>query len=1160
MDSFQHVIAKLEAFSKRYYSKVLVKGILLFLTLGLLLFLLVTATEYMLWLSTTTRSVLFFGFLVILLGLVYQYILVPILYLVKLKKGINEREASRLIGKHFPKVGDKLLNLLELSESSVKTDLLLAAIEQRSIELKPLPFGDAVNFKEGFRYVRYLAIPLLILALVWVSGSIADFFNSYNRVVNYDVAYEPPAPFQFILKNGDLTVLEDTPLKIEVGTHGEVVPEAVFMEVGGERMLMQATGKGTHEFTLEPPLTNFTFRFSANEVGSRDYRVEVTKVPAIADFRVKVNYPNYLGLAEKEIKGTGNMTIPEGSEISWYLEGLNTTTIEFITKDTTESFDRTENRFLFSKRIFNTTDYELSTSNQEVIHYERLGYRLNVLKDAAPRIKVEQLLDSLRPNEIYFSGGASDDHVVDRIHLVYYEVGRPNEETKIELVRPNTNVAQFYYTFPSGIAIEAGKVYELYFEAVDNDGLRGGKRVKSQVFKTTLLEDKELKDKDLENKESLIKGLDKSLEELEEQSDVLREINLQQKQKDNLEYKERERIRQFLNKQQQQEELMEKFSKELRENLGKEERSDEMNRLLQERLERQELEAKKNQKLLEELEKVADKIEKEELKKRLEDLAKSQSSGKRNLEQLLELTKRYYVTEKAAQLGEKLSELAIKQKVLSELKLGDDFSNKEQQKLNEEFEGISEELDELKGDNRTLKKPMELDFNKNQQESIKKDQQEALEEINKHQGEENAGLTGEEKKQMENKASQRQKSAAQKMKELSEKLQESMSGAAGGSSVVEDAEMLRQILDNLLTFSFKQENLLDKVNESDVEIGEFSTTVRKQKELRQLFEHVDDSLFALSLRRAELSEFVNEQITEVYYNVDKALESVADNQIYQAASYQQYVLNASNSLADFLANILDNMQQSMMSGQGQGQGEGFQLPDIIKSQGELQEKMKGSQGSGKGEENGEGEEGEQSGEGKEGSSTKESGNERKQGEGQSEGEGQKGEQGKDGKESKGKGNGNGESDGSGDNGLSEEQLKEIYEIYQEQQTIRRTLEEQLQNIIDQDKRNLAKKLTIQMEQFEDALLENGITERTVNRMNQIQHQLLKLENAALKQGEKKERESNTNKKDYSAPILTKPELLSPRNNEIEILYRQALPLRPDFQNKVKEYFGNGNPL
>ena len=99
-----------------------------------------------------------------------------------------------------------------------------------------------------------------------------------------------------------------------------------------------------------------------------------------------------------------------------------------------------------------------------------------------------------------------------------------------------------------------------------------------------------------------------------------------------------------------------------------------------------------------------------------------------------------------------------------------------------------------------------------------------------------------------------------------------------------------------------------------------------------------------------------------------------------------------------------------------------------------------------------------------------------------------------------------------------------------------------------------------MEQFENELLENGITERTQDRMNQIQHQLMKLENASLKQGEKKERESNTNEKDFSAPILTKPAHLKPNSREIEILNRQALPLRPSYQNRVKEYFDHGNKL
>ncbi|MEX0362908.1 MAG: hypothetical protein AB3N10_18180, partial [Allomuricauda sp.] len=62
--------------------------------------------------------------------------------------------------------------------------------------------------------------------------------------------------------------------------------------------------------------------------------------------------------------------------------------------------------------------------------------------------------------------------------------------------------------------------------------------------------------------------------------------------------------------------------------------------------------------------------------------------------------------------------------------------------------------------------------------------------------------------------------------------------------------------------------------------------------------------------------------------------------------------------------------------------------------------------------------------------------------------------------------------------------------------------------------------------------------------------------AALKQGEKKERESDTSIDEFSNPIATKPSLLNRGNNNIEILNRQALPLRRNYENRVKGYFNN----
>ncbi len=593
---------------------------------------------------------------------------------------------------------------------------------------------------------------------------------------------------------------------------------------------------------------------------------------------------------------------------------------------------------------------------------------------------------------------------------------------------------------------------------------------------------------------------------------------------------------------------MQKFSRQLKENLNKGDKDDALNKLLQERLERQEIEAKKNEKLLEELNKIADKINKSELTKRLEELGKKQQNSERNLEQLLELTKRYYVTEKASQLAKDLEKLAERQQILSELTIGEDFSKEKQEKLNESFEKLARELDELKKDNQELKKPLDLNIDKQKEEAVKKDQQDALEEMNKHQEEEQSSESEEKQKAAEG-AAQKQKAAAQKMKEMSDQLSQSSSGGGSEATITEDAEMLRQVLDNLVTFSFKQESLYDSLEEADIDNAQFSNTVRQQKELRDLFGHVDDSLFALSLRRAELSEFVNEQITEVYYNIDKSLESIAENQIYQGVSYQKYVLSASNSLADFLAGMLDNMQQSMMPGQGQGQG--FQLPDIIKGQGELKEKMEGMGKSGEGKpKDGEGE-------GKEGKGQQEGEGESKPGQGNKEGEGQDGKQGKKGEGKGGRGeNGNqsGQLGGKGQGEPSEAELQEIYEIYKEQQILRQKLEQQLEDMINANDKKLGQKLIKQMEDFENDLLENGITQRSLSKINNIQYELLKLENAALKQGKKQERESNTNKSTFQNPITTKPSLLDNYRNETEILNRQSLPLRQNFQNRVKEYF------
>ncbi len=1133
MKGFHSIIDKLHRFISKYYTNALIKGILLFLAVGVTYWMLIMSLEHWLWLGSSGRLVLFVCFLLVELLLLYRFIVIPLGRLMRLRSGIDEKQASRIIGSHFPNVGDRLLNLLELTENDSQSELLMASIEQRSNRLRAVNFVQAVSLKDGLSRSKYLLLPLGLLAVVLFSGNWSEFFGSHKRVVQFNKSFERPAPFRFILLSDSLVVSDNEPLVVRVKTEGEFVPENVNLVLDDNTRVMRADNN-TFSYRIERPSNGSQFYLEANGWESQSYSVSVKQTPVIADFQMEMIYPKYLNKNTEVILGTGDAVVPEGTRVVWTVTGKAVDEMEMVGQDTSLAFQKEGSIFKMERRLRSSYSYKVLSSNEDIKSRETTTYLLDVVKDQSPSINIENQMDSVVPNTMYFRGKLGDDHGLSSLRLVYYPRDNPKVREELELGIKKGTYEEFFYTFPSGLSLKSNQEYELFFEVKDNDAVNGGKISKSRVFTTKVLGVKELNDKELEVKEKSIRGREKTIDLFREQKERLQNLREEQRGGKQLGFEGKEELQQFLQKQLQQEDLMEKFTKNLKEGIEGSEDNKEFEKMLKERLERQEKQARENAKALEELQKIADKIEKEDLKRKLDDLSKKQGSSTRNLEQLLELTKRYYVTEKMNQLSRRLEEEAKKQQQLT----GESDKKKSaegQKERNEKFDEIAKELSELKEDNKQLKKPIGLSADKKEEESIKKDQQDALKELNenKSSSEENGNTN----------AQKKQKSAAQKMKAMSESLKQSASGS-GGSQNAEDAEMLRQVLDNLVIFSFKQEGLFDNITEINTEVSQFSRMVRDQKELRDLFEHVDDSLFSLSLRRPELSEFVNDRIEDVYYNVDKSLESMVENQLYQGASYQQYVLTATNGLSDFLANVLDNMQQSMSSGQGQGQGSDFQLPDIIKGQQSIGEKMgnsgKGEEQSGEGEQ---GQKGNKSGDGKEGQGEDGGGQDSKQGKGS-----KSGNQGGEGKNGEGKGGANGEGDELG--------MEELFEIYKQQQRLRQGLEQQLSDIIEKDKKGLALKIVKQMEEFEKELLENGITEQTKQRALQIEYELLKLKNANIQKGERKERESKTGRKEFVNPILTKPDIFKRSGSGVESLNRQALPLQKIYADKVKDYYQN----
>ena len=847
------------------------------------------------------------------------YVATPIMKIVKLKKGISEDAASRIIGQHFPEVSDSLLNVLQLNQSSSQTELVLASIEQKSKTLQPIPFKRAINFKGNVKYIKYAAIPVSILLLTYATGR-QDWFNSsYERVVNYQTAYEPPAPFEFFVLNETLETLENRPFKLQVSAVGEVVPENVQIRYNNQNYFLQPLGNGQFEFNFKGLKENLDFAIFANDVTSRTYSLKVLKVPVLEFMEMQLIFPKHTNKPGLIIKSGGNATVPEGTEVAWIVKARSTEAVNLYSKDTIQLDRNRDNTFEGKKRIFQNYNYDLATSNAEIKDYERLSYAIKVVKDSYPELNLKVETDSTDRETLYFFGQASDDYGLKQLNLVFYQTENPVKLERVSIPIAASNYSEFVSAFPDNLNLMEGVSYELYFEVIDNDAINGFKKTTSTVFNYRKLTTEEKEEQQLDQQKETINSISETFEKLKEQDVQLEEFSKTQKEKEALNFNDKKKLESFLKRQKQQEELMKNFNKNLKENLEEFQKEDiekdPFKEALKERLKDNEKQLEEDEKLLKELEELQEKINKEELTEKLDKLAQQNKNKQRSMKQLLELTKRFYVSKKAEKVKDQLEKLAEEQLTQSEKPNAENTSDA-QEKLNKKFDELRKEIQELKNENSKLQRPMPLPEDKQIEQKIAEDQKEAKENIEKAADEPDS----DQKQKAQTKAKQKQKGAAAKMKKMSENLAQMMaSGGAGSQSqMAEDAEMLRQILDNLVLFSFDEERLMDVFKGIGVDNNQYGKYIVKQNTLKSHFEHIDDSLFALSLRQPKLSEQVNKQISEVYFNIDKALDQLSENRLYQGIAAQQYTITAANELASFLSDMLDSMEAQMNPMPGSG--------------------------------------------------------------------------------------------------------------------------------------------------------------------------------------------------------------------------------------------------
>lgn len=1110
-ENYDLLIDKINIFIRKYHYNNLLRG-LIFLGAGIFsAYVIIALGEYFGNFNTIFRTILFYFFILFNFSLIVWLVLPPLLARLKLGKTLTHDQAAEIIGKHFHNVNDKLLNTLQLKKQSQENpkhrELIEASINQKIETLKPVSFPSAVNIQENRKYLKYVIPPVAIIGvLAFAAPSILT--ESTKRLIRHNEYFAPLAPFQFVVINKSLSAVQGEDFKLDLKLTGDKLPADVYIQTATNTFRLDKETISRFHYQFSNLQQNTSFKLVGNGFTSIPYEIKVNLKPVLLHFDADLIYPAYLRKKNETIANAGDLTLPAGTIVKWDFHTQHASALTFSINGSNIKIQPIANDiFEHRERILKTTIYSVSPFNALVSPVDSAGYRINVVADESPTISVDEKQDSVSLKALYFNGKIQDDHGFSLLTF-RYKIGLPGQQRSFStVVKADLSASQsgfFYFWDLKETGIKPGDVVTYYFEVADNDGVNGPKTART-LEKTLTIPNAAALAEQLNAGTKAVKEKMQSAIKLAGQLEKdAQKLNKALLDKNNLSFDEKKQVEELLQKRKDLDDLVKDIQKENKKNLyNRQENQKQNDELLEKQKQIEDLFNNvlddNTKDLLEKLQRLLDQEQKDATRDELSKMQNDNKSMKKELDRMLDLYKKLDFEQKLNQNINELNKLSEDQQKLAEQSKQEKIDNQnlqqQQQKLNDEFKDVKKSLDDLQKTNEQNGKKESFENPEKEKRSIDEQMEKSSDNL---------------KKNNRQQASKSQQEAAKQMKELAQKMsKEESEGESSQNSI--DAKQLRELLKSLVNSSFSQEKLMQQLRGTSPSDPNYTKLAQQQKDIKDNLKTAEDSLYALSRRVPQIQSTVNQEVTAINSMIDQALDKLGDRRTAEAIRNQQFAMTSMNNLALLLSEALDQLQKMMNKSKG-GKGKSGQpsLSQLSKMQQQLNENMQKAR-----------------------DQMQQQGN---HGQKQSaEGQGKGGQQGK--------------------MGLSEQMAR----MAREQQLIRQALQQ-----ISKDSKDGAggsgalDKISKEMEQTENDLVNKKITEEALKRQQQIQTRLLEADKAEQQREQDQKRESRTATdlppgyikalQDYEQVKTKQTERLKTVPSALNLYYRQKIKLYYDQLN------------
>jgi len=967
--------SRLRAARLRLLATDLAAGTLRFLGAALTAWLVLAVLEWILWLPPMARSLLGSLLMVVLVFLFVAGIIIPVLRHKGFLPGREEMNLARQVGRTYPEVGDRLLNLLQLADgrhSQSPEPFVDQAVRRLGEPIKDLDFRGIANWNLTRRWSRWAAAPLLVVTALLLAAP-GPFLDATHRVTHPGTTFERPAPHVLAVSPGDVERVVGDDLTISVSITGEAPTEDPIMEVltDGEmrsRFVDMTADSSFYRHTAANLRFPFRYRISTPLVTSEWYTVSLVERPLVQQLGTRLIFPSYSRIPDRMLDANiGDITALQGTRVQLTVAFsgavVATASLDFDSGRSVEmSVDGTTGVAAFTVQRDDAYRIQLSSPGG-IENLDPITYRIKRLSDAPPTATLLSplaLMDLSDDMVVPVLVHLTDDFGFSRMTLKYRlsdsrfgTVSETFSSLDIGLPYPyqRDQEVPFEWDLRGAAALDPvpGDVIDYYVEVWDNDAITGAKSAQTRVHQLrmpSLAERYEALDKAEDDTEKSIEELLQEADQAREQFEELKEELLENPEAG---FHEERLLEQLQERQQDLEasvdavaERMEELAQDMLQNDMVSEETMDMFNELQEVVE--EVRTPELMEALEQLQNALETMDLNEMQEALEKFEFSESMYQERLERTLDLFKQFRVQQDMEEVQQRAEELAETEDKLAEetARLENEQAQEadgDNQQPNERNEQLAKEQEQASEDMKALEEKMEEVLQRMEEldNMPSEDMQDLLEDTQDQEMSEQMQENAEQLRQNElQEAGQQQQEMSQQLNQMSSQMNQMQMNMQGAQMQMNIAA-IRAALEDVLTLSESQELLRLEVLEMATDSPLLREAARQQIELSEGMATTSDSLQAIARDIPQMTRDVQQRAGDALREMSESTSALTERAARRAAGHQRGAMTSLNELALMLSELLN--QQMNGSGAGQSNQSMEQMMEQLQQMGQQQQQL-----------------------------------------------------------------------------------------------------------------------------------------------------------------------------------------------------------------------------